>query len=234
MEFDRFKLLIKDKFSEIENLSILILGVGGVGGYVAESLVRCGIKNITIVDKDIVDITNINRQIIALHSNIGMKKVDVLESRILDINPNCKVDKFDIFYEESNKDIIFNKKYDYIIDSCDTVKSKEIIIRESIKRNIKIISSMGAGFKFNPEKIKIDKLKKTSYDKIASILRYNLKDDKKCLEIPVVYSTEVVEHHSKTIGSNSYIPAIFGLYITSYIIREIVNLWKKNIYQHFY
>lgn len=221
MEFERFKLLVKEDFSKIENLSILVLGVGGVGGYVVESLVRSGISSITIVDKDIVDITNINRQIIAFHSTIGEKKVDVLERRMLDINPNCKVDKFNLFYEESNKDIIFNKHYDYVIDCCDTIKSKEIIIRECIKRNIKVISSMGAGFKFDPTKIKIDKLKKTSYDKLASILRYNLKDDKKCLEIPVVYSTEEVLKHDKTIGSNSYIPAIFGLYITSYIINEV-------------
>ena len=224
MEFDRFKLLVGDNFLKIQKLSVLVLGVGGVGGYVVESLVRCGIENITIVDSDIVDITNLNRQIIALHSNIGKKKVDVLESRILDINKNCQVEKFDLFYEEDNKDIVFNKHYDYIIDCCDTIKSKEIIIRESIKRNIKIISSMGAGYKFDPNKIKIDKLKNTSYDKIAKILRYNLKDFKEGLSIPVVYSTEKIEKNSKLIGSNSYIPAIFGLYITSFIIKEIIDL----------
>ena len=190
MEFERLKILVKDKFNIIENLKILVLGVGGVGGYVVDSLVRCGVSNITIVDSDIVDITNINRQIIALNSTIGKKKVDVLKKRILDINKNCKVETFDIFYQEDNKDIIFNKNYDYIIDCCDTIKSKEIIIRESIKRKIKIISSMGAGFKFDPSKIKIDKLKNTNYDKIAKILRYNLRDDKECLNIPVVYSIE--------------------------------------------
>ena len=223
MEFDRFKLQVNDKFEDIKNLNVLVLGVGGVGGYVAESLVRCGIENITIVDSDIVDITNINRQIIALHSTIGKKKVEVLKDRLLDINPNCKIDTFDIFYEEKNKDIIFNKKYDYIIDSCDTIKSKELIIRESVKRKIKIISSMGAGFKYDPTKIKIDKLKKTSYDKLASILRYNLKDNNECLSIPVVYSTETVLKRDKIIASNSYIPAIFGLYITSYIINEVIK-----------
>ena len=221
MEFDRFKLLVGDDFSKIKNLSILIVGVGGVGGYVVESLVRCGVTNITIVDPDIIDITNLNRQIISLHSNIGEKKVDVLEKRILDINPNCKVDKFALFYDESDKEIIFNKKYDYIIDACDTLKSKEILIREAIKRNIKVISSGGAGFKVDPTKIRIDKLKKTSYDKLASILRYNLKDSKECLEIPFVYSTEVMNKNGNVIASNAYIPAIFGLYITSYIIKEV-------------
>ena len=220
MEFDRFKLLVGNKFDKIKNLKVLILGVGGVGGYVVESLVRCGVENITIVDSDIIDITNINRQIIALNSTIGKKKVDVLKERILDINRNCCVETFDLFYKEENKDVIFNKNYDYIIDCCDTIKSKEIIIRESIKRNIKIISSMGAGYKLDPSKIKIDKLKKTSYDKIAKILRYNLKDNKECLEIPVVYSSELMNKTSDIIASNSYIPAIFGLYITSFIIKE--------------
>ena len=225
MEFERFKLLAKDKFEDIKNLKILVLGVGGVGGYVTESLVRCGIENMTIVDGDIVDITNLNRQIIALHSNIGEKKVEVLKRRILDINPNCKVDAIDLFYDGKNKDLIFNKEYDYIIDAIDTLKSKELIIREAVKRNIKIISSMGAGFKLDPSKIKIAKLKKTSYDKIASILRYDLKNSKECLEIPVVYSEEIVkrEKNEKTIASNSFIPAIFGLYITSYIINNILE-----------
>lgn len=223
MEFDRFKILVGDKFDNIKNLKILVLGVGGVGGIVAESLARCGVSNITIIDSDIVDITNINRQVIAYHSTIGKKKVDVLKDKLIDINKDCLVDTFDIFYNEDNKDIIFNKEYDYLIDCCDTIKSKEIIIREAIKRNIKIISSMGAGFKFDPSKITIDKLKNTSYDKIAKILRYNLKDNKKCLEIPVVYSKELFDKKSDVIGSNSYIPTMFGLYITSYIIKDIME-----------
>ena len=220
MEFSRFESLVGDNFSKIQKLKILVLGVGGVGGIVVESLVRSGVINITIVDHDIVDITNINRQIIALHSNIGRKKVDVLKERILDINPNCSVHTFDIFYEEKNKDILFFKNYDYVIDCCDTIKSKELLIRESVKRNIKIISSMGAGFKFDPNLIKITSLKKTSYDKIASILRHNLRNEKNSLLIPVVYSTEVVKKKTKEIASNSYIPPMFGLYITSYIIKE--------------
>lgn len=223
MEFERFKLLVGEKYPKIANLKILIIGVGGVGGHVAESLTRCGVSNISIVDNDVVDITNLNRQIIALHSNIGEKKVEVLKKRILDINPNCIVETFDLFYNLENKDKIFNKKYDYIIDCCDTVKSKELLIQEAINRKIKIISSMGAGFKFDSTKIKIDKLKKTNYDKIAKILRYNLRDNKDCLEIPVVYSTESVKTNSKVIASNSYIPAIFGLYITSYIIKDIME-----------
>ena len=223
MEFARLELLVGEKISKIKNLKVLIIGVGGVGGYAAESLARCGVSNITIVDYDRIDITNINRQIIALHSTIGKKKVDVLSTRIKDINPNCQVKTYDLFIDSSNIQLIFDADYDYILDCCDTIKSKELIIREAVKRKIKIISSMGAGFKLDPSKISIAKLKKTSYDKIASILRKNLKDQKECLEIPVVYSTESVFKHEKIIGSNSFIPSMFGLFMTSYIINDIVK-----------
>ena len=223
MEFARLELLVGEKISKIKNLKVLIIGVGGVGGYAAESLARCGVSSITIVDYDRIDITNINRQIIALHSTIGKKKVDVLSTRIKDINPNCQVKTYDLFIDSSNIQLIFDDDYDYIIDCCDTIKSKELIIREAVKRKIKIISSMGAGFKLDPSKISIAKLKNTSYDKIASILRKNLKDQKECLEIPVVYSTESVFKHEKIIGSNSFIPSMFGLFMTSYIINDIVK-----------
>ena len=223
MEFDRFKLLVGDKYSKIKSLKILVLGVGGVGGYVVESLARCGVGDITIVDSDIVDVTNINRQIIALHSTIGRKKVEVLKERILEINKNCKVTPMDLFYEAETKEFLFTKDYDYVVDCCDTIKSKEILIRQCMDRKIKIISSMGAGFKLDPSKIKIDKLKNTSYDKIAKILRTNLKNRKDCLEIPVVFSTEMMQKKGTVIASNSYIPAIFGLFITSYIIKDVLE-----------
>ena len=219
MEFSRLEILMN--IDNLKNKKVLVIGVGGVGGYAVEALARCGIGNITIVDYDKVDISNINRQIIALHSTIGLFKVEVLKKRILDINPNCLVETFNCFYDEKTTDFIFNKDYDYILDCCDSLKSKELLIREANKRNIKIISSMGAGFKFDPSKIQIEKLKNTSYDKLARILRYNLKDNKKCLEIPVVYSKEQMEKKGTTIGSNAFIPSIFGLTMVSYIINDI-------------
>lgn len=219
MEFSRLEILMN--INVLKNKKVLVIGVGGVGGYAVEALARCGIGNITIVDYDKVDISNINRQIIALHSTIGLFKVEVLKKRILDINPNCLVETFNCFYDEKTTDLIFNKDYDYILDCCDSLKSKELLIREANKRNIKIISSMGAGFKFDPSKIQIEKLKNTSYDKLARILRYNLKDNKKCLEIPVVYSKEQMEKKGTTIGSNAFIPSIFGLTMVSYIINDI-------------
>ncbi len=223
MEFERLKILVGDNFSAIKNLSILVLGVGGVGGYAVEGLARSGVSKLTLVDYDTIDITNINRQIIAMHSTLGMKKIEVLKQRILDINPRCQVDTFDIFYNEDNQDLIFNKKYDYVLDCCDNLKAKEIIIRKCILKNIKIISSMGAGYKIDPTKIKITKLKKTDYDKLAKNLRFNLKDNKECLEIPVVYSTEQFSKTTKVIGSNSYIPSIFGLYMVSFVINDCLE-----------
>lgn len=219
MEFSRLEILMN--IDNLKNKKVLVIGVGGVGGYAVEALARCGIGNITIVDYDKVDISNINRQIIALHSTIGLFKVEVLKKRILDINPNCSVETFSCFYDEKTTNLIFNKDYDYILDCCDSLKSKELLIREAIKRNIKIISSMGAGFKFDPSKIQIEKLKNTSYDKLARILRYNLKDNKKCLEIPVVYSKEQMEKKGTPLGSNAFIPSIFGLTMVSYIINDI-------------
>ena len=223
MEFNRFELLVGDKYKKIKDLNVLVVGVGGVGGYLVESLIRCGILNITIVDHDIVDITNLNRQIIALKKTIGRKKVNVLKERILYINKKVKVKALDMFYDNNTKDKINILEYDYVFDCCDSIKSKELLIREAVKNNIKIISSMGAGFKFHPEKIKIVRLKNTNYDKLAKILRYNLKDFKECLEIPVVYSDEVNELKSQIIASNSYIPSMFGLYMTSYLVNDIVG-----------
>lgn len=223
MEFQRFELLVGDKIDKIKNLNVLVVGVGGVGGYAVESLVRCGITNITIIDYDTIDITNINRQVIALHSTVGKKKVEVLKERILDINPNCQVKAYDFFYNEETMNNINIKDYDYILDCCDSIKSKELLIKEAISNNVKIISSMGAGYKFDPSKIKIDKLKNTSYDKLARKLRTSLKNDKNCLNIPVIYSTEISEKKDKIIASNSYIPSMFGLYMTSFVINDCLK-----------
>ena len=223
MEFQRLEILLKEKINDIRNLKVLILGVGGVGGSATEALARMGINDITLVDYDKIDITNINRQVIATHSTIGRLKVDVFKERILDINPDCKVTTYPIFYNEDNKDVIFNKYYDYILDCCDALKSKELVIREAIKRDIKIISSMGAGYKFDPTKIEIAKLKNTSYDKLAKILRNKLKDNKDCLNINVVYSKETFLKREKVIGSNSFIPSIFGLYMTSFVVNDVIK-----------
>ena len=223
MEFEREKLLIGDDINLLKEKTILVIGLGGVGGYVIESLARCGIGHLILVDYDTVDITNINRQIIATHSNIGRKKTDCFKERIIDINPSCLVDTLDIFYKEENKDTIFQNKIDYVIDCCDTLESKKLLIEECYNRNIRIISCMGTGNKFHPELFKIDSLKKTEYDPLAKKLRYLLKDNKELLNTKVLYSREKCVPYKGKIGSISYVPSVAGLLITSYVINEILN-----------
>ena len=221
--FEREELLIGDNISILKDKTVLILGIGGVGGYVTESMARCGIGHLILVDFDIIDETNINRQIIALHSNIGKKKVDAYKERINDINPDCIVDTFDIFYNEDNKDIIFNNNIDYVIDCCDSLNSKVILIKECKKRNIPIICSMGTGNKFHPEMFKIDRLNKTQYDPLAKKLRYLLKNDRELLDTMVIYSTETPTEYKGKVGSISYVPSVAGLLLTSYVINTFLD-----------
>lgn len=223
MEFERERILIGDKIDILKNKTILVLGLGGVGGYVTESLARCGIGNLILVDYDKVDITNINRQIIATYSNVGKLKTTCFKERILDINKECNVKTLNMFYDEDNKDLIFQDKIDYVIDCCDSLNSKSILIEECFKREIPIISSMGTGNKFHPELFKITKLKKTEYDPLAKKLRYLLKDKKELLETEVLYSTEKPVEYKGKIGSISYVPSVAGLLLTSYVINKFID-----------
>lgn len=223
MEFEREKLLIGDEINNLKNKVILVLGLGGVGGYVTESLARCGIGNLILVDYDKVDITNINRQIIALHSNIGKLKTECFKERIKDINKECNVKVLNLFYGKDNKDSLFNTKIDYVIDCCDSLESKKILIEECFKRGISIISCMGTGNKFHPELFSITKLKKTEYDPLAKKLRFLLKDNKELLDVDVLYSKEKPTPYMGKIGSISYVPSVAGLLITSYVINKFLN-----------
>ena len=223
MEFERETLLIGDEINNLKNKVILVLGLGGVGGYVTESLARCGIGNLILVDYDKVDITNINRQIIALHSNIGKLKTECFKERIKDINKECNVKVLNLFYGKDNKDSLFNEKIDYVIDCCDSLESKKILIMEANKRNIPIISCMGTGNKFHPELLSITKLKKTEYDPLAKKLRFLLKDNKELLEVDVLYSKEKPTPYKGKVGSISYVPSVAGLLITSYVINKFLN-----------
>ena len=222
--FAREELLIGDKINIIKSKTVLVLGLGGVGGYVIESLVRAGIGKLIIVDNDIIDISNLNRQVISLQSNIGCKKVDAWYNRIKDINPLCEVIKIDKFITIDNIDILFSEHIDYVVDACDTISTKKELIRKCLKNKIKFISSMGTGNKFDPTKLEIIDIRKTSYDPIAKIIRKMVKDENITAKIPVVCSCEVpIKVNSKTIGSTSFVPATAGLLITSYIINDIVG-----------
>ena len=149
------KILDEKNINKLKNSTVLIIGLGGVGGSALESVVRMGIGNIVVVDNDIVDITNLNRQLLSLRSNIGISKVEVARERILDINPDCNVTIVNKFIDASNYKELFKLKIDYIIDCCDTVSTKILLINECLNRNIKIISSMGTGNKFHPELLEI-------------------------------------------------------------------------------
>lgn len=224
---DRLELLVGEgNIEKIKNTKVLIVGIGGVGGYTLESLVRSGIENITIVDYDKIDITNLNRQIIALNSNIGNYKVEEAKKRIEDINKNCNVKIIKEKISLDNFDILNIETYDYVIDACDTVEVKKEIIRSCLNYNIKFISSMGTGFKMDPSKLQIMDVRKTSYDPLAKIIRKMVKDEKLKGKIMVVSSTEEKKGNSKVIASNSFVPAIAGLMCTSYVINEIVG--EKN------
>lgn len=224
--FQRLEKIIGNSSLElIHNTSVMVIGIGGVGGYVVEGLVRSGIKNIILVDFDTVDITNKNRQIIALDSTIGMKKVDVMKNRILDINKECNVITIDDFLNSENTGVIINKYHpDYVVDACDTMTTKKEIIASCLKYNIKFISSMGTGNKLNPRYLKISDLSKTNYDPLAKILRKWVKDEKIKGKIPVLWSDEIpIKTHDRTPGSTSFVPSSAGLMIASYIINDIIK-----------
>lgn len=224
MEFERLKLLVGEDYEKIKNLSVLVLGVGGVGGYVVESLVRCGISKIILVDYDKIDVTNINRQVIALKSTIGKYKVDVFESRIKDINCFCEVIKIKEKITVENIELLFQEKVDFIVDACDTISVKKELIKACLMRKQKFISSMGTAQKLDPTKLVITDLKNTSYDPIAKILRKFVATEKLKGKIPVVSSLEKpLPKKDKTLGSTSFVPSVAGLFITSYIIREVLK-----------
>ena len=221
--FSREELLIGDKINIIKSKTVLVLGLGGVGGYVVESLVRAGIGKLIIVDNDIIDISNLNRQVISLQSNIGCKKVDAWDNRIKDINPLCEVVKIEEFITIDNIDILFKEHIDYVVDACDTISTKKELIRKCLKNKIKFISSMGTGNKFNPSKLEIIDIRKTSYDPIAKIIRKMVKDEHIKDKITVICSTEKPVKVKESVGSISYVPSVAGLLCTSYIINDILG-----------
>lgn len=224
-KFDRFKKLIsEDSFENISSKTVLVIGVGGVGGYVVEALVRSGIDKIIIVDGDMVDETNINRQIIALSSTVGQSKVDVFEKRIKDINEKCEVIKINKFIDASNIDVLFDYEFDYLVDACDTVSTKLALIDRCILEKRKFISSMGTGNKLDPSMLEIVDVRKTVNDPLARIVRKHVKDKRINDKVLVLSSRELpIKTGDRTPGSTSFVPSSAGLLIASYIIRTFIN-----------
>lgn len=221
--FDRLEKLIGlENINKLKSKTIAIIGLGGVGGYSLETLIRNGIENVIIVDNDTIDITNKNRQIIACDSTIGKYKVDVFESRIKDINKNVNVIKLNIFLNEETKKELFKYNIDYLVDACDTISTKIMLIRECLNKDIKFISSMGTAKKLNPNKLVITELKKTTYDPLAKVIRREINKLNINDKIMVLSSTE---EPIKTdgLGSYSVVPNTAGILISDYIIKDIIK-----------
>jgi tRNA A37 threonylcarbamoyladenosine dehydratase len=235
-QYSRFQRLIG--LSALERLSsarVAVFGVGGVGGYVVEALARSGVGALDIFDNDTVAVSNLNRQIIALHSTVGRLKVDVCEERIHDIDPDCNVTKHAMFVLPENIREIAFKDFDYVIDAIDTVSGKIAIIEQCSKLGVPIISSMGTGNKLDPFALKITDIYKTSGCPLARVMRRELKK-RNIKSLKVLCSTELplqcaedtteenAPHRRSVPGSTAFVPPAAGLMIASQVVREIAGI----------
>ena len=224
-------VLGEDGIEKLHASRVIVFGVGGVGGFCAEALCRIGVGHIDLVDGDTVSVSNLNRQIIALHSTIGKAKVDVLKDRLYDINPECEVNAKKLFYLPENADEIDLSQYDYIVDAVDTVSAKLEIICRADAKNIPIISAMGAGNKLDPTRFEVADIYKTSVCPLSRIIRRELKA-RGVKKLKVVYSKEEPRAHlgidkdsGKPIPSSlSFVPSVMGLIMAGEIVRDITGV----------
>ncbi|MED3571498.1 tRNA threonylcarbamoyladenosine dehydratase [Cytobacillus praedii] len=249
-QFSRNELAFgKEGLEIMKNSTVAVLGVGGVGTFAAEALARSGVGRLVLVDKDDVDITNVNRQIIALLSTIGQPKVDLMKERIKDINPECEVIALKMFYTEETYEQFFEHGLDFVIDASDTISYKIHLMKECLTRNIPIISSMGAANKIDPTRFQIADISKTHTDPIAKVIRTRLRKEGIRKGIPVVFSDEspivIREDVRKVVGkedaeirkakmppaSNAFCPSTAGLIMASYVTRELlkdIKIYRVN------
>jgi len=232
-QFSRQSLLIGDeKTKKLINSSVIIFGLGGVGGFTIEGLTRAGVGTITLVDFDTVDITNLNRQLIANHKTIGEEKTKLFKDRILDINPNTIVNIHNLKVTPENSRTLFEHiKYDYIVDAIDTVSAKLSLIEIGKEKNIPIISSMGFGNKLDPTTIKVADITKTSVCPLARTIRKELKK-RRINKVKTVFSTEVATkplnlNNSRekvvNVGSISFVPSVAGLIIAGEVVKDLIK-----------
>lgn len=234
-QFSRSELLIgSDGINKLKSSRVAVFGIGGVGGYAAEALVRNGIGELDIIDKDTVSLTNINRQIIATNDTIGEYKVDAAAKRFLSINPNLKLNTYKTFFTPETSDEFDFKNYDYVVDAIDTVTGKIELVMKSYVSNVPIISSMGTGNKLNPEMLEVDDIYKTSMCPLARVMRSELKK-RGIKKLKVVYSKEkplvpVGETGEKTVngkqipGSMSFVPPVAGLIIAGEVVKDLCGI----------
>ena len=221
--FERLIGLIgEEKLKEIERKKVLLIGVGGVGSYALEALIRNGFYNITIVDFDIIDLSNLNRQLITDSTNIGKYKVDEAKKRALLINPNIKIQTINEKLNKENLRNLLNQNFDYIIDACDTLDVKIALMENSIHYSYKLISSMGTAKKIDPTKLEITTLDKTNNDPIARLLRNKVRKAHVNKKIYVVSSTEVPKQINM-LGTANLVPSVAGLLCVSFIFNDIIK-----------
>ena len=229
---DRTELILgEDGIEKLKNSHVLLIGVGGVGSFCAEALIRAGLGNITIVDYSEVEITDFNRQLPGINSNLGKDKVEVVKERLLDINKDLNINAIKVTFNKESSDEIFNTKYDYVVDAIDMVSSKIHLVQECIKRNIPIISSMGMGNKLDPTKIEVSDISQTHTCPLAKVMRKELRD-RGIDHLNVVFSTEHPLVPKKKIsighrifpGSISFMSSSGGLVIASQVVKDLLNL----------
>ena len=220
----RTELVIgKENLDLLSKSNVCICGVGGVGSYVLEALTRMGISKITIIDKDNVDITNINRQLIATMQNVGKSKVEEAKKRVNSINPLIQVTVINDFIDVGNVERYITKDYDYVIDCIDSVESKIAIIKTCKKNNIKIISSMGTANRLEPLKLRVSDISKTEMCPLAKIVRKKLKQEG-IHNVKVIFSVEeAIKPQDGKLGSVSFVPGTAGLIIASEVVKDIIN-----------
>lgn len=232
--FSRMRIIYGDKADVLSSKRVAVFGIGGVGSFTAEALARSGVGAIDVCDADLVDITNINRQLYALSSTVGRYKVDVARERILDINPECRVTVHRLFYKPETAAQIDMADYDYIVDAVDTVTAKLTLIEAAQKANVRIISSMGAGNKTDPTQFEVADIFKTSVCPLARVMRYELRK-RGIKKLTVVYSKEPprsialqeepAEHGRRAVpGSCAFVPSVAGLIIAGKVVNDLTGI----------
>ena len=235
--FDRTALVLGREAMEIlKNARVAVFGLGGVGGYVVEALARSGVGALDLVDNDTVAVTNLNRQIIATHATLGLKKTEAAAARVMDINPACKVTAHDVFFLPENADAFDFTKYDYVVDAIDTVSAKLCLAERCIAAGTPIISSMGTGNKLDPSKLELTDIYKTDVCPLARVMRYECRK-RGIKKLQVVYSreepvkpkTQDVDDPELTSrrsvpGSTAFVPPAAGLLIASAVVRGLCGL----------
>ena len=222
-QLSRTRLLIgEDGIDKLHKSRVAVFGIGGVGGYVCEALVRSGVSSFDLIDKDVVSVSNINRQIIALHSTVGRPKVEVMKERMLDINPSVNVNTYERFFLPENADDFPFEEYDYVIDAVDTVTAKIELIMRCKELGIPVISSMGAGNKLDASAFEVSDIYKTSVCPLAKVMRRELKK-RGIKELKVVYSKENPVTNSRPPGSVAFVPSTAGLIIAGEVVRDLIR-----------